>query len=116
LIEEDGPVPPAELVVQWMSEAADHSAYLSSVDGDVVGVVARHIVSGRFGPGGERRVAVVRSDDRLLIVNPSGEVEVVAELRRGGPMAVRDFDGDGSDSLMVTIPDHGVVWLEFGGE
>jgi hypothetical protein len=75
--------------------------------------VVRHMVAGRFGPGGERRVAVVRNDDRLVVVDESGTVEVVAELLRGGPMVAMDLNGDGVDSLLVTIPDHGVAWLEF---
>ena len=105
------PVPAAPPTVTASVDASDGVGSLVSPDGDTVGTVARHIVSGRFGPGGERRVAVVRSDDRLVILRPDGTVELVAELRRGGALAVADFDGDGVETLLVTIPDHGVAAL-----
>ena len=89
------------------------SAAMVSKDGDLASPVARFMVSGRFGPDGARRVAVIRADDRLVILDEAGAVELVAELRRGGPMVAMDPDGDGIDALFVTIPDHGVAWLEF---
>ena len=111
--EEKGP-PPLPLPIASVQVApVSQPAHVLTAAGDGAGTVAQHIVSGNFGPDGARRVAVLRGDDRLLIVDPSGTVEVVAELRRGGPLAVVDFDGDGTDSLLVTIPDHGVAWLEF---
>ncbi len=112
------PVGPAELpaptpVVEIRRSELRRPAVMVSEDGDIGSDVVRHMVAGRFGPGGERRVAVMRNDDRLVVVDETGAVEVIAELLRGGPMVVLDLDGDGVDSLLVTIPDHGVAWLEF---
>jgi thiol-disulfide isomerase/thioredoxin len=104
------PAPP--VVVVERSESG-FPALVVSEDGDLASDTARYMVAGTFGPGGARRIAIVRGDDRLVIVDDSGQVEVVAELRRGGPLAVVDFNGDGHDSLLVTIPDHGVARLRY---
>ena len=106
------PLPAAPPVVEVARTPAPRGAVAIDGAGNLAGSVVRHMVSGRFGPGGAQRVAVVRADDRLLILDGEGAVAVVAELRRGGPLLATDFDGDGQDSLLVTIPDHGVVWLE----
>ncbi|HCH65995.1 MAG: hypothetical protein CL927_02735 [Deltaproteobacteria bacterium] len=100
-------------VVQIVQNAPARLASRISSQGDLAGDVARYMVSGRFGPGGERRVAIVRSDDQLVVLDDDGTVHLVAELRGGGPMVAVDTNGDGVDALFVTIPDYGVARLDF---
>ena len=98
--------------VEWAVTEHSDDRFITSAHGDRAGGVVQQVVRGRFGPDGAERVAVVRADDRLLVFDDAGRVALVVELRRAGDLVAVDFDGDGQDSLIVGVPDHGVAWID----
>ena len=70
------------------------------------------LVSGRFGPGGARRVVVSRRDGGVVALDGEGAPAVAVNLPRPAALAVGDLDGDGQDELILRIDDRGVAVVD----
>ncbi len=78
-------------------------------DGTVAGAVAAQVLVGRFGPGGENRVAVLRDGEGIVVLDGQGRAALTLDLDGPRGLATTPRSDGSGDDLLVSLSEHGVA-------
>lgn len=81
-------------------------------DGGVASLLARSCVAGRFGADGGMRSVIARDDGMIVGLDAAGQPAFTLSLQTESRLAALDLDGDGRDTLLVSIHGQGLAWID----